>query len=131
MLKLNINLTHLDLQYNNIRGTVGGFQIFKGLKENNTLLDLNLAWNSLGNQKQSCAEIFGSALESNESLKHLDISFNKFNTKEIGWLGRRLKANKTILGIHVEGNQAYYDGKGNLIPKETRMRPETVLGSSR
>ena len=38
--------------------------------------------------------------------------------EEIELIGEGLKANHTILGIHVEGNQGYYDHKGYLIPKE-------------
>jgi len=54
----------------------------------------------------------------NKKLRHLDISYNKFTMEEIELIGEGLKANHTILGIHVEGNQGYYDHKGYLIPKE-------------
>ena len=70
-------------------------------------------------------------MELNETLRHLDISYNKLNIEEITTIGEKLKSNHTILGMHVEGNQAYYDQKGYLIPKEQNLRPETVLSSPR
>jgi hypothetical protein len=37
----------IDLNYNSIRG-IGGALIFNAVRENTALLDLNLAWNSMG-----------------------------------------------------------------------------------
>lgn len=55
----------------------------------------------MGDQKNSCAEAFADAVEINDELKHLDISFNRFNYDEITMIGEKLKANHTIMGIHL------------------------------
>ena len=63
----------------------------------------------------------------NNELKHLDISFNRFNFEEITIIAEKLKANHSILGIHVQGNQAKYDHKGYLHPKKKKLRKECIL----
>ena len=121
-------MKNLNLNYNNIRGA-GGTQLFKALEDNQTLLELNLGWNSIGGQRDSSAEAFAEMLLKNDTIKHLDISYNRYNKAEIEQISEALKANHTILGIHVEGNAAIYDPKGYLIPQDNI--PSTFIMSHR
>lgn len=93
----------MNLNYNHIRGT-GGTLIFTAVEENQCLEELNLGWNSLGGQRHSSAAAFASCVLKNENLKHLDISYNRYTYEEIAEVAEGLNYNRTILGIHVEGN---------------------------
>jgi len=48
----------------------------------------------------------------NRTLLHLDISFNSFSAEDMMALSDGLRENHTLLGIHVEGNNAKIDTLG-------------------
>jgi len=59
----------------------------------------------------------------NDTLKHIDISYNRYNKAEVEIIAEALKANHTVLGMHVEGNAASYDPKGYLIAQDSISAP--------
>jgi len=52
----------------------------------------------------------------NFTLMHLDISFNGFTAEDMTALSDGLRENHTLLGCHVEGNNARIDALGFLNP---------------
>jgi Ran GTPase-activating protein (RanGAP) involved in mRNA processing and transport len=103
MLAKSLHLESLDLNYNKIRGQ-GGTDIFKSLNKNKFLVDLNLSWNSMGSQRDPSAESLSQMIFRNTTLKHLDISYNKYSFAEMTRAAQALKVNHVLLGVHVEGN---------------------------
>jgi len=51
-------------------------------------------------------------LAKNEKLLHLDISFNGFKAPDMEIIGEGLKENRTLLGLHVIGNEGNVDSLG-------------------
>ena len=52
----------------------------------------------------------------NFTLMHLDMSFNGFTSEDMIALGDGLRENHTLLGCHVDGNNARIDALGFLTP---------------
>ena len=116
LLTTNSTLKRLDLHWNTIRGPVA-VQLFKGLRDNRSLQELDISWNSLGNDPSLelgvvICQVFGE----NDTLKHLDLSYNYFTFPECEKVAEGIKANHTILGIHMVGNNCDVDSQGFLLP---------------
>ena len=103
MVTSNHHIHSLDLNDNNLRGN-GGTLIFTQMLVNDCIVELDLSWNSIGGQGCNSTAAFAEVLLTNKSLKHLDISYNKFTLSECEILAEALAHNHTILGLHVAGN---------------------------
>jgi len=83
-------------------------KLAEGLKNNNSLKKLNLAWNSLGvGRELKIGEALGDALQY-EHILHLDLSHNKFSLVDSLSIGRYLKSNHKLYGFHFEGNASCF-----------------------
>lgn len=114
----------LYLRWNSI-SYVGGRAIFKSLAKgnNNTQKVLDLSWNILGNglstgKDSSCTDEICDFITSNESILHLDLSNNAFNTKQSDHIAKALKKNHSIFGFHFTGNKGYVNSEDYLIVDE-------------
>lgn len=113
-------LTHLDLHWNQITGE-SAKELTRGLLENaqagGVLRDVDLAWNPLG---KLCADESASTLaqlfRETKALVHLDISKCELTASSCKLLAEGLTENKTILGMHVVGNEATVTHDGFLVP---------------
>ena len=72
-----MSLEELDLHWNQIKLT-GSQALFSGLKDNINLVNLDLSWNALG-RNSYIANTISSYLETNTSLRHMDLSYNFFD----------------------------------------------------
>jgi len=50
------------------------------------------------------------------NLIHLDISFNQINENDCEKIAQGLSQNRSLIGMHIEGNSAYLDPLGFIIP---------------
>lgn len=115
MLDYNRYLEKLDLHWNNLRGN-GAVALFEGLAENISLLELDISWNGLGRDSLSKAVTrINECFIKNNTLRHIDLSNNRFSTEESEILSRGIMQNHTVCGIHVEGNNCKVDAMGYLI----------------
>ena len=115
LLKFNSTLRKLDLHWNTIRGW-GAINFFEGLYENDNLQELDISWNAIGkNNDLEVAQTISKALKSHKNLQHLDMSFNYLVKSECLAVAEGLKENKTLLGIHMLGNECTVDSKGFVI----------------
>lgn len=137
-------LETLQLHWNKIRAQ-GAIYLAKAIKNNKTIKIVDISFNSFGSgacrraliatnpkleeeisieQRHATAkfEISQSAwkwrktLMKNFTLMHLDISFNGFTAEDMTALSDGLRENHTLLGCHVEGNNARIDALGFLNP---------------
>ena len=74
----NNALLKLNLHYNSI-GSFGGSLIFQALADNIGLLELDLSWNSMSSHMESSAADIAEAFTINKTLKHIDLSYNRFS----------------------------------------------------
>ena len=72
MLRVNKTLAHLDLSMN--KNFTGAYKVFQGLKDNTSLVHLNLSNVDLG--KEDTGQTLTSMLQVNKTLTHLDLSAN-------------------------------------------------------
>lgn len=122
-------LKKLDLHWNLFKGQEGVF-VFEGLGLNDTLKGVDLSWNSIGSE-MCTVEALCWFLASESMIEHLDISHNRISFDSGITLGNALKNNRTILGLHVEGNYCNIDHLGFLCPlKEICVSP-TLQKSAR
>ena len=64
----------------------------------------------------SLSEEWSKAFKTNQSLKHLDISHNNLDSRELIEMKVGLDQNHTILGIHLQGNEGTVDALGFFNP---------------
>ena len=55
-------------------------------------------------------------LKNNRELLHVDISFNGFTAEDMTAIGNGLRENNSLLGFHIEGNDAKMDALGFIFP---------------
>eukprot|EP00930_Biecheleria_cincta_P025946 TRINITY_DN18386_c0_g1_i1.p1 TRINITY_DN18386_c0_g1~~TRINITY_DN18386_c0_g1_i1.p1 ORF type:complete len:1099 (+),score=210.25 TRINITY_DN18386_c0_g1_i1:139-3435(+) len=105
-------LRGLDLSFNMLQGS-SAIPFLEGLN-NASVEHLDVGWNCLGQGSKSAqvAELLALVLRDSGSLYHLDISFNRFKSQDAGVLARGLRTNRTLWGIHLEGNSAVLDADG-------------------
>jgi hypothetical protein len=116
-------LTELDLSWNKI-GSNGGIAIINAVRKNNTLTSLDMSWNAMAtagvrNATQAISKHMSTMFEENKALTHLDISNNNFSSFDCATMSTGLKANHTLLGIHITGNGGSMDANGELLPDAT------------
>lgn len=63
-------------------------------------------------------KVFGKALQANNTVVHLDLSFNEIKQNDTAILGHYLVDNHTIFGIHFKGNEGEVDSLGFLHPTD-------------
>lgn len=112
-------LEKLDLSWNNIRA-IGANSIFKAMIENESIRVLDLSWNSISSpSEQKSAKTLAELFEVNKTLIHLDISNNMLGPNDCDILSEGLKKNKSLLGLHIEGNHGEIDTRGYLYKIDT------------
>ena len=123
ILIMNNSITVLFLHWNKIQGK-GAISLFKALEKNEILQVFDISFNTIGSDPENkVAKQLSSTCEENKGLVHLDISHCNFNQKDVEYIskillsqyitGQGLNKNHTILGIHLLGNKAKIDAKGN------------------
>lgn len=94
-----------------------GARILEGLEDNVSLLEMDLAYNLLGEHKggETPAAQIGIMLIRNDTLKHLDISYNMIDSKAIFCIANAFKSNNTLESIIVNGNPIGHAGQRYLM----------------
>jgi NLR family CARD domain-containing protein 3 len=101
----------LNLGWNRIT-SFGGTRIFQGIREGRSCRSINFSYNLLG--KSESFELVESVqlAISEETVKHLDLSFNRMSLAVSEKLGMLIMDNHSLYGIHMEGNKWYVDKFG-------------------
>lgn len=113
VLLVNNTVIKIDLHWNKITGA-GGLMVFEGLESNNSIQELDFSWNSIGNSLE-VSEKIAKILSKQQSLLHLDFSFNYFTIEESKFIAEGLQQNHYLLGLHMEGNNCSVDSNGFII----------------
>ena len=103
---VNTSVTALDLSHNLIGGAAagrhdGGEMLATMLKENFTLVSLDMAWNHLAHDS---AIAVGRALEVNDALTALDVSYNALGDRGAQRCGWALRTNTTLRTLNLSHN---------------------------
>jgi hypothetical protein len=107
-------LQKLDLHWNQIRGE-GAKKLIRSLAESEALRVLDLSWNALASPaKSNCAEGLSRLFKKHKQLYHVDLSHNLFSEADCTTIQQGLLANHTIMGLHLDGNEASVDALGFL-----------------
>jgi hypothetical protein len=131
MLDYNRYLEKLDLHWNSLRGN-GAVALFEGLAENISLLELDISWNGLGRDNLSkTVTKMNDCFIKNNTLRHIDLSNNRFSTEESEILSRGIMQNHTVCGIHVEGNNCKVDAMGYLLSDKVCTQEDAAHYSER
>ena len=80
---------------------------------------LDLSWNGFRGEAQ---QAFARCLEWTESLTHVDLSHNHLGKEDLKILGEALAGNTTLMGLHVEGQEAHCDSVGFLVDDANQRR---------
>mmetsp|Transcript_6210 Transcript_6210/g.15516 ORF Transcript_6210/g.15516 Transcript_6210/m.15516 type:complete len:861 (+) Transcript_6210:1384-3966(+) len=118
-LSVNQKLRQLDMSWNNI-GWRGGLALARGLSKSR-LSHLDLSWNSMGSNMdrgRECSSALSVALEVNMELLHASFSHNNFSTLDCESIAKGLRANHSLMGLHMEGD-AVLDARGFLSTMES------------
>ncbi|RHY21907.1 hypothetical protein DYB25_009733 [Aphanomyces astaci] len=102
LLRVKSSLTMLDLSWNQIRGDPA-IHLVQAMVENNTLLDLILSDNSLGNSGGADIHLATSLLE-NKTLKRLNVSNNHIKGRSIFVFVDLCTKNTTLEHLNVGSN---------------------------
>lgn len=106
------SLQKLDLHWNQIRGE-GARKLVKALGDAEALRVLDLSWNSLASPSLlNCASPLSKLFVKHQSLSHVDLSHNLFSATDCAKIQQGLASNHTIMGLHLEGNDAKVDSQG-------------------
>lgn len=94
-----------------------GQRILEGVEENYTIKELDMGYNLLGERKagESPASSIGDMLLKNDTLRHLDISYNMIDSKAIFCIAGAFKFNNTLESIIVNGNPIGHAGQRYLM----------------
>lgn len=116
-----VRIESLNLAGNRIGGEAAVL-LFEGVRVNPYLVELNLQENSLGScpsptKRQAGVEALCACLASNPALRHLDVGRNHLDSKAGRIIGEALLGNKTLLGLHTDGNAFRVNAQGFLINK--------------
>lgn len=114
------NLLHLNMSCCKV-GTAGAYAIAEKLKENNSLLSLNLSFNSLRQGFASLAQV----VATNHTLEKLDIAYNKIRPEDFEDLGRMIQFNKSITKLDLSRNSVGIAG-AQVISNALQMNPATL-----
>lgn len=121
------NLEVLDLQWNNITGEPArdlARSLCDNYQNSGSLRDINLSWNPLGRKGdeagkqlavETCRQLSQFFVQSKD-IKHVDLSKCELGADLCQILADGIAENKTILGIHMSGNEAYVDPRCFIVP---------------
>ena len=109
LLSKSVCLQHLYLSWNYFHGSDSQV-LANGLSSNMTLVSLDLSWNNLGGcfigeEEVNEFYLLAHSIARHKSLTHLDISSNELSVDECNKLGSYLSQNRSIYGIHIDGNR--------------------------
>lgn len=114
-LQNNPNLIEVYLYWNKL-SSVGGEALAEQLAPNNQIVVLELSHNSLGMfpRVQAGQKLIRSINQNCPQMRHLDLSHNSFARQDLAEMNELLRANRTIYGLHVEGNSSgcFVDARG-------------------
>jgi hypothetical protein len=128
LIKSQKKLEILDLQWNQLAGD-SAIHVIKGLIDicklgSGQLRSLNLSYNPLGKEGgEEIATHVAKFFAVNRTLLHLDISKCEFSAALCQILAEGLKENTTLLGLHLDGNEARLDSRGFMIVDKLRQLP--------
>ena len=108
--------------------------VLRAIARNTTLETLDLCWNAIGSSPGddavlALANALNPTLDAQHycySLKHLDISHNRLSRSDCECLAEALRMNRTLLGLHVSGNECYIDARGRIKPVDTQANPPSM-----
>jgi hypothetical protein len=129
LLSQSTSLKKLDLHWNLFRGSEAVL-LFAGLEKNDSLLALDLSWNSFGSDS-SVIDSLCSFLRSETQLRHLDISHNRISYESSVAISKACLKNRSILGIHIEGNNCEINSLGFIKPTREIAVPTALVKSAR
>jgi hypothetical protein len=128
-------LQKLDLHWNQIRGE-GAKRLVRHLVECESLRVLDLSWNALASPSQAnCAGNLSKLFKNHQKLYHVDLSHNLFSAADCKAIQQGLNANHTVMGLHLDGNDASIDSQGFVEERDDRHPGSghifvRILGSS-
>jgi len=85
----------------NSQNLTGGASVAAALKNNTTLLNLNLSWNKLG---LASSKHLGLALAANESLTTMNLAYNTIRDEGAEIIGSSLALNKSLKTLNLSSN---------------------------
>ena len=95
-------LSHLDLSNSSTFSDSGAHCIFEGLRNNTTLVHLNLSHTSITAIAPDTARSLSKMLQVNKSLTHLDLSYNSaFTDSEAHCIFQDLQHNTTLVHLNL------------------------------
>ena len=110
VLKVNSTLTNLNLGWNSI-GDEGAHSLSQALKVNSTLTNLNLGWNSIGDEG---AHSLSQALKVNSTLTNFNLDLNSIGDEGAHSLSQALKVNSTLTNLNLDKNSIGDEGAHSL-----------------
>ena len=110
-LKDNKTLVTLNLSYNSL-GKLGAKKIVKGLKGNSSIKELNLSTNIIGDKG---AKYIKDLLSKNKTLTKLDISGNAFTDTGISKIAEGLAKNETLTTLDLSLNRITDQGVETIV----------------
>lgn len=118
LLKRFSQLEELDVHWNHFGGEASA--LLQGIIEchHGGLRSLNLSWNPLGkfSAEENCHQLVRLFRET-KTLRHLDLSRCDLTMAHCKILAEGLEDNRTLVGLHVSGNEAHVDAQGFLVPR--------------
>eukprot|EP00928_Gymnodinium_smaydae_P034387 TRINITY_DN24383_c0_g2_i5.p1 TRINITY_DN24383_c0_g2~~TRINITY_DN24383_c0_g2_i5.p1 ORF type:complete len:1121 (-),score=220.63 TRINITY_DN24383_c0_g2_i5:33-3395(-) len=120
LVRVLTSLEELELRWNNITGEPAR-DLIKGIRDNwqvgGTLRTVDLSWNPLGkvSGEETCRHL-SQLIAENNTMVHVDISNCYLNASQCAIVAEGLRENRTILGLHISGNEASFNARGFLVP---------------
>lgn len=105
-------LRTLDLEWNSLDNTVAAALARKLVAEGCELLAVSLERNDI---RWEGGEYLATALETNKSLRNLDLAFNRCANRGASAFGRALKKNNTLLTLNLNGNDIALEGGRGIV----------------
>ena len=132
-------LKELYLKWNQLT-QAGGKLIMEGVQARKTLAVLDLSWNRLNrlgvtvneenpllsgaeegstnfkhyksmNAESNFFSVFAEVMEKQQSLVHVDLSWNRFNKEDSLLIAEAIRENHSMIGFHFDGNTGQIDEK--------------------
>lgn len=115
------SLEKLDMNWNHASGDAAR-DLVRGLYDNGQLgagklRDVNLSWNPLGTVGgENTCRLLAQVFAEENTLQHLDLSNCELSSGLCQILADGLKANNSLLGVHLRGNEATVSPRGFIVP---------------
>jgi hypothetical protein len=123
--QVGASLLELYLHWNLLEGDFGLILANDVLNDfRNQLLVLDLSYNHLKNCGYQILHSQAGLEDKRLTLRHLDLSYNKFIYSELLEMQTLLKENRTIYGIHIEGNHDFYVDKQGFFANSNKSTQE-------